>query len=345
MDTFCVLPWYGRETFYNNKPCCIIDPDYDLNTVKKDLINGVQTSACKRCWQIERSGQQSLRQQENIFLDYKLDRDIEKLREDAIAGRARTVSYQVYVGNLCNQACVTCDSEFSSKWAPIELKMGKTPAARIDLAVDSLDIDYARAKKINLLGGETLYDRRTFEILQRLVDHNNTDCFVSLITNGSITLTDQQLELFSRFSDTNICVSIDGIGPVFEYLRWPGRWDRLVSNLEQYRKICKHLSVSYTISAVNAWYYNETVAWFNSQSLPYNHNVVSWPTWAALDRMPVEFKQLLQHQDNFISGYCEITGKENTLDMLRHELVTQDRIKNINIADYLPEVSQILKVV
>ena len=121
---------------------------------------------------------------------------------------------------------------------------------QIDL--DAADINYGSAKRVGLLGGEPLFDPKTFEILQKLIDHNNTSCFISLITNGSIHLNAKQLDLLNQFTDLNICISIDGVGPVFEYMRWPGKWSNLLENILQYKSITKNISVSYTISSLNA---------------------------------------------------------------------------------------------
>lgn len=342
MNTFCVLPWYSQEFYKNITPCCLLPNNYDLDLIKQDLLNGIQTPACNKCWKIEAMGQQSRRQQENIFLDYKLDQDIDLIRQDCKEQKHETLLYQITTSNLCNQACVSCDSQLSTKWAQVEQKMGKVPHP--PQYFDHHNINYSKARKISLLGGEPLFDPRTFEILKKLIDHNNTDCFISLITNGSITLTDQQIELLKQFSDLNICISIDGIGPVFEYMRWPGNWNKLTSNLDQYRSITKNISASYTISSLNAFYYDQTVAWFEQNNLTYNHNIVSQPAWLNLKNMPVKFKQHLVGKKNFISNFCNISGGEISIDAVAYNIKQQDIAKNIKIQNYLPEVWQLINV-
>jgi MoaA/NifB/PqqE/SkfB family radical SAM enzyme len=193
-----------------------------------------------------------------------------------------------------------------------------------------------------LLGGEPLFDPKTFEILQKLIDHNNTSCFISLVTNGSINLNAKQINLLKQFSDLNICISIDGIGPVFEYMRWPAKWSKLLENIEQYKYITKNISVSYTISSLNAMYYNETVKWFQQNDLVHNHNVVSHPNWLSLKNMPIELKQHLKQHNDFITMYCTPTGTEITLETLAQNITKQDRAKNINIRDYMPEMVDII---
>jgi len=341
-DTFCVLPWYSKEIARDRSStcCCLLPVEHHIDDIKNALLSGQQHAACATCWTIESSGVTSRRQQENVFLDYILDQDIERIRQNCIDNTATTLLYQLYVSNLCNQACVTCNGRASSKWADIESKMGMV-AHQAPSAADP-QIDYKNAKRIELLGGEPLFDPKTFAILDRLKSNNNTDCVISFVTNGSVELKDTAIDQLKSFKNLNICVSIDGIGPVFEYMRWPGRWPTLLKNIDQYRSIASNLSVSYTISAVNAFYYNQTVDWFKQNALPYNHNIVEFPLWASLANMPLALKRLLKQQDNFVSNFCNEHGKENKMSILADQLSQQDQAKRISMKDYMPEVADII---
>jgi hypothetical protein len=339
MDTFCVLPWYSLE-LPSNSPCCLLPKNTDIVQVKKDLLNGVKSPACAKCWKIESSGKKSRRQFENEFLDYKLDRDLDKIQEDCKTKIINPLVYQIQTSNLCNQACVTCNSYFSSKWAEIERRIGTVPHPTFKIKLSEVNVDYATARRIEFVGGEPFFDPTTFEILDLLIEHNNTNCFISVVTNGSISLSDHQLTTLSKFTDLNICISIDGIGPVFEYMRWPARWPSLLDNIEKFKKITKNISISYTISSLNVLYYQQTVDWFHSQNLRYNHNIVTAPEWIGLHNAPVKIKELL-HDNSFVSAYAEITGKETDLAKYQHMLEQQDRAKKINIKNYLPEIWKI----
>jgi len=341
MKNFCVLPWYSKETFKNTvTPCCLLEKSHDIESVKRDLLAGIPASACQKCWKLEKEGVKSRRQQENEFLDYKLDRDIEKIKKDCESGNNSTILYQITTSNLCNQACVSCHSEFSTKWAEIEKRQGLEPRKFWQIDINDHGINFARARRISLLGGEPLYDSKTFDILEKLIENNNTDCFVTFVTNGSVDINDRQREILSKFSDLNICVSIDGIDKRFEYMRWPGRWDRLCHNLDVFRGLSKTLSVSYTISSLNALYYQETVDWFQTQRLEFNHNIVSWPEWLALENAPVELKKEFTKID-FFKRYTDDQASGD-LAAYKEKIRSQDRAKKINLTDYMPEVARII---
>lgn len=340
MNTFCVLPWYSAE-LPSNSPCCLLPKNTNIDQLKSDLLAGIKSESCSKCWNIESTGNVSRRQLENQFLDYKLNRDLDKIRNDCQSNKNTVLLYQITTSNLCNQACVSCGSNASTKWAELDRKNNLAVAKHTALEVSKLDIDYARIRRLSLLGGEPLFDPKTFEILQNLIDNNNFDCFITLVTNGSIQLGADQLELLKKFTDLNICISIDGIESAFEYMRWPGNWENLVKNLNHYLDITPNISVSYTISALNALYYDQTIAWFQQHNLRYNHNIVENPRWLSVQHMPVEFKELLKDHD-FFQPWCSVTGNENLLSQLADHIQQQDSVKKISIVDYMPEVADLI---
>jgi organic radical activating enzyme len=345
MDTFCVIPWVSKEinSHQIETHCCLLPREYDIEKIKNQMLEGKKPIECQQCWSIESTGKKSRRQFENEFLNYKLDRDLDKIQQDCAESKHQTLLYQISTSNLCNQACVSCNSTFSTKWAEVEKRMNIIPNPQYQLDLNTANINYSSAKRISLLGGEPLFDPKTFEILQKLIDNDNTDCFISLITNGSINLNFQQINLLKQFSDLNICISIDGIGPVFEYMRWPGKWNTLIANLDQYCSIAKNISASYTISSLNALYYDQTVAWFKQNNLDFNHNVISHPNWLSIKNMPVKFKQQLINKQNFIASFCNISGSEILVDIVSQHVRQQDQAKKIDIQDYMPEFWQLLK--
>jgi MoaA/NifB/PqqE/SkfB family radical SAM enzyme len=340
--TFCVLPWYSEEINGTNKtPCCLLEKNYDIAQIKKDLLSDIRNKACQKCWDIELSGQDSRRVQENRFLDWKLDRDIEKIQHDCINGHAQISMYQVYLSNLCNQACVTCNSGYSTKWVEIEKKMAIVPSLIYDADLFDYEIDFRTVQRINLLGGEPMFDPRSFELLKMLLDHGNDQCFISFVTNGSVRLTKFQKNILEKFKNLNICFSIDGIESRFEYMRWPGRWNKLLENINQYKTITDNFSVSYTISAVNAIYYDETVAWFEQNLLRYNHNIVHHPGWASLDTAPLSVKRHIENH-RFLKDFARVTGSELSNCDFKKILIRQDVAKKIDFKNYLPELSNLL---
>jgi MoaA/NifB/PqqE/SkfB family radical SAM enzyme len=94
-------------------------------------------------------------------------------------------------------------------------------------------IDYAHATTVGFRGGEPFLSDNTWHVLEQLAQANNTACVINFTTNGSIALTAEQRNLLARFDTVGFNFSIDGVGAVFEYVRYPLQW----TDLEQQHQI------------------------------------------------------------------------------------------------------------
>jgi organic radical activating enzyme len=327
------MPFYGAEYQYNNyiSPCCLMTP-HDINAVRKDMLNGVKSNSCSACWKLEEKGLKSDRQSKNESFDFYADVDINKVFDNCKNGQFSPQIIKLYTSNLCNSACVTCGPNLSTHWQsvigmPIQLNTISDTVLN--------NIDFANIKMLSVLGGEPLYDKNIFNILQRLIDQNNTNCFISFVTNGNVKLTDSQINLLAKFKNSDICVSIDGIGPVYEYMRYPLKWEDLKTNIKQFKQIAKYVSVSYTLSNVNILYYDETVSWFKENELIFNHNLVTKPVYFNINALPESAKK----QYPSLSHLFRTHNEQDTMlyKIAVDELAKQDRLKNTSAALSIPK--------
>lgn len=309
-STFCVLPFYGLELQPAGvTPCCLLPNGTDIKQVRQDALAGVQNPACNKCWSLEAENKVSNRTIINRSFDFYANQDIELVEQNCRGDLYDPQIIKLYTSNLCNSTCVTCGPRFSTAWSTLESK----PIYNI-LPDSRIKFDYSKIKIISFVGGEPLFEKKNYEVLNNLIQAGNTNCLVDITTNGSVQLSDEQLDIFKKFKHVNFCLSIDGIGRVFEYLRYPLKWDQLVKNIEIFKSLNINLSVSYTVSKLNVMYQDQTIRWFESMGLPYNFNLVSHPSYFS---------------PSIESAY--------DLKRLKYELLRQDSLKGISVQDYLPE--------
>ena len=334
---FCVLPFFGHE--YTppgfTTPCCLLPKDTNIKQLQTEMLARQRPSACQKCWKLEDQGLISNRQIKNSTFDLYKNRDLNYIEDDCRKGKFNSQIIQLYTSNLCNSTCITCGPQASTAWAT--LKKVKTFEIIDQTMLDSLV--YEDVVILTFVGGEPFYENRNFEILQKLVDVGNTDCYISFVTNGSTDISDKQINILKQFKNLNICLSIDGIGPVFEYLRYPLSWDKLLENIKLYRELGIYLSVSYTISNLNVLYYEETVSWFDSENLVYNCNPINYPDYFAPAVLPQSVKDQYPQLSAFFTG----TSNEELLEKFYAEIAAQDELKKIKLEDYLPKVYNLLK--
>jgi sulfatase maturation enzyme AslB (radical SAM superfamily) len=304
-----------------------------MEQIRKDFIDNRRPAECNKCWVNEDSGRESDRQIKNRAYDFYADRDLRYVKEDCSKGLYSQQIIKLYTSMLCNSTCSTCSSSHSTAWAALEgktIELKKIPTQTLD------QIDFAHVKMLSFVGGEPLYEKLNFDILEQLVNAGNTNCFISMVTNGSTKITPSQYDTLSKFKNLNFCLSIDGVGPVFEYLRYPLKWSTLLDNIQLYKNLGIELSVSYTISNLNVLYYNETVKWFKDNNLQFNHIIVYSPAHFHPTVLPVKLKQ-----DPTLAKFFTQSVDQLLLDQFVAEVHRQDQLKSISIKDYLPKLSSL----
>jgi hypothetical protein len=338
-NAFCVLPFYARE-FPRGTPCCYLADEYDLEQIKQDMLVGQRPGACQKCWNLEDAGIKSNRQLNNETLDFYFDQDLSSVFESCQQGKNKILHYKIATSNTCNSLCITCSSGSSSAWGQLERRNGITPVNNWTLELDSVvnDINFAQAKSFGFLGGEPLLSATNFKILEQLIEHRNTDCFINFQTNGSIELTQRQKDILAHFTNINMSFSIDGVGPVFEYLRYPLKWNAVLENIDYCRSHGMMVSACYTVSNINLLYHEETCAWFDQNKIRYFVNLVYDPPHFRPGALPERIKKQLPNLEQ--RSHTE----QDDLDyaIFRQKIAEQDRWKSIRMQDYLPKLHDLL---
>jgi hypothetical protein len=280
----------------------------------------------------------------NKSIDHYLQKDIQQLIAECGQGKNSVIHYKIDGNNTCNSTCVTCDSNYSSAWAQLERKNGKTPRKTWSISPVKLDstVDYSTAVSMGFRGGEPLLSDNTWHVLEKLLQADNTSCFVNFTTNGSIPLTNQQKNIISKFKNVNFNFSIDGVGSVFEYLRYPLQWQDLERNLQYCRDNNIMISATYTISNLNILYHLQTKSWFENNQIIYSQNPVYFPAHFRPAALPKKIKDQIRQQQNetttdFLLGSHTPEDDEH-YELFKHNIAQQDAWKGIQIKNYLPEL-------
>lgn len=335
--SFCVLPFYGRE-YPQDLSCCLLPIKHDLTKIKTDMLNGTRPEECAKCWNLEDRGIRSDRQLKNETIDFYFDKNIKDLFEDCKEGKYSVSHYKIDTSNTCNATCVTCGSAASSAWSRLLRKNKQSYQRNWQILPNKIDqkIDYKTAKLINFRGGEPLLSKTNFYMLEQLIKVGNTNCFISFQTNGSITPTPDQAIILSHFKNLNFSFSIDGIRSVFEYLRYPLKWADLEKNIAWCQQRNIMVSANYTISNLNVFYHQQTLAWFSENNIVYQISPVYEPSWFRPGALPRSVK------DQIVFNFIEHNEDEKNYVIFREEIAKQDSWKGTCLKNYLPELANLL---
>jgi hypothetical protein len=183
---------------------------------------------------------------------------------------------------ICNGGCLICSPQYSSY---LQSESSKAKEFVIEKAAVSMKqhvdnifstVDASELKLLHVLGGEPFLsdvDKFAFEHIS-----NPSECHLRYTTNGTIFPQQDRLNMWSQFKTVTLNISIDDIGPRFEYLRYPLSWNKVESNIKRLiDETDDHvlLQVNHTVTPFSIYYYDEFIAWrdqvFPKEKLGFTH--------------------------------------------------------------------------
>lgn len=189
-----------------------------LNQLRQENLQGIRSSVCNRCWQAEDNGNKSKRQSSLEFPINKHGLEI----------------FEYNVNWACNLTCIMCSPHFSSSWAK---ELGITNYQhqidrRKNQIVDS--IDFSNLKRIHFNGGEPLINNDHVRVLEKIDDISKTK--ITYNTNGTQLPSNQAIKCWEKSQMVRLFFSIDATDKSFEYIRYPGKWNQIIENINWYIK-------------------------------------------------------------------------------------------------------------
>jgi len=317
-QTYCGLPYYGMTIHADGGLgiCCSQNREFNFGHISEteDLYDAWANEdniqrlryedgkdrkhACGGCLKHKELGVNRwhlLNTQENNL------KKINPYLEIPIDGKIRFLEFTT--SNLCNQACSSCSSFFSTKWIPLEkqaLEMGVPLDEWKDQSSGSFnsfgwkqyrmnDEDVKKILKIlpdlhilYIKGGEPFADQLNFKVLEELV-RVNPQCRVELSSNVS-KIPQKFIDVFKKVKNVSLSCSIDGIDDTYEWIR-STPFNQTVENIKRWHSagIAGHVSVSYNISAYNYYHTTDFLKWFNENLLE-EVNTVGVASWIRSPR-------------------------------------------------------------
>ena len=371
MNFFCHLPW--TAVHINEKtcaPCCMYRPvniseldtidkyleSNELQQVKSQLLNGQAPIQCQQCVISEQNNGHSFRLLHNKFHD-------EKTQEILTTAEYKKppTELQVLTSNTCNLLCLPCTGT-ASYIRGIELeKLGLTKKITIHVRKNPIldEIHKFDFDNITFLGGEPFADKVTFECLENLVKHQKSkNITLDLNTNGTL-ITQKKMDFLSNnFKFVYIKASIDGIGQVNNYLRYPSEWQNLETRVllaQNYSNVS--LLVTTALSNLSLMRYYHIVEWAIKNSIKDLFlSPVEGPKELQLGNLPIDIKNnLLKIYQDLKKKYSgQLTGRIefaidtciNGCQMVNNTdfsksipwLQRHDQLRGTNLLDIFPEL-------
>ena len=350
---FCVLPWTHLAIATNGqpRPCSwqtallkVGDDEYNLEKhdilnhstvepikqLKENMLNGVKSNYCKRCYEQEELTGISKRVVETFSFQKE---DAEKI---AAGEDVPVKELEFRLGNMCNLGCVTC-SPYSSTFFIKEINKTKTD---INLFKENFQQQYHRynATKINwyqnpefwekietylenvnyiyLAGGEPTIIKENWKFLEKVVELGYAKNIKLGVSTNLTNVQPKHIEIYNSFKKTLIYSSIDGYGIVNDYLRYPSKWSAVSKNIETLCIECNNnveFKVIPVINIFTVWtieklcdYIDEIKSKTNANIEFSSHTLLRDPDYMNIKNLPDDAKkEMLEIVNRLAERYAD----------------------------------------
>jgi MoaA/NifB/PqqE/SkfB family radical SAM enzyme len=234
-----------------------------MRNTRLQMLNGEVPLSCKKCFEEEAKGIKSKRNWETEVWNERIDVQeiVDQTQEDGTLP-VNIPYFDLRLGNLCNLKCIMCSPHDSSKWIK-DWKLQYPKYELIDLKQDQgwdPSFDYVWYKKSSFLdsvknqahyikelyfaGGEPLLIPEHYAILQFMIDEGYAkDCILRYNSNAT-DISQRLLDMWEYFKEVKFNFSIDSVDEKNDYIRYPSKWDSIVSNMHLLDNTSDHITVN-----------------------------------------------------------------------------------------------------
>jgi sulfatase maturation enzyme AslB (radical SAM superfamily) len=230
-----------------------------LRKIKEKFDQDIWPYECQRCEETEAENGTSIR--------------LNAIEFDQQQTQSDYLTVGGVLDNVCNSACLTCNEDHSTKIGSLISKQYKI----VDNTNRFWELPQDRIVHLDLNGGEPSYSKNYKQVLANLPKNVQS---VRLNTNCG-TVLNELLALVERGIKVTVTVSLDGIGPVHDLVRWPIKWDKFYKNLMIYKSMPVNLNLWTTVSVLNVDDLPNIIAFAQEHNIDHSYAYLKQP--AELD--------------------------------------------------------------
>tara|TARA_Y100000590_G_scaffold24834_1_gene28255 strand:+ start:15479 stop:16879 length:1401 start_codon:yes stop_codon:yes gene_type:complete len=384
-----------------------------LKEVRKDMLDSKRHSMCIRCNEEDDAKMNSRRRYaiREYYNKYEYDfwnaESSTKPDGTLVIEKSPIIEWDIRLGNLCNLKCRMCDpsesTQWYDEWFDTMFKGFKTDFTEVELVkdknrakvkndiyswydevnfYDQFDTNASGTRKIHFSGGEPTLVENMYDMLQKLIDSGIAK---EMDLDYNINLTNipkRAINLWHEFKSVQIGGSVDGVGKINEYIRYPSKWSKVEENIKWLDANTQpniSLFNTFTWQILNAVEVFDLVKYqiendfvkFNAEvnSVFFSMHFLHSPDYLNVKALPKELKEYVQQEfDKFDNEFFklwetdDISLKERFRDKMQSMLdfmwsedksdhfiefvkrtKIQDKYRNQNFAELYPVISNYIK--
>lgn len=302
-----------------------------VKNARRRMRTGQEVAACQHCYREEAHGYKSHRLVVNEVWKRRCGEEaVRQLIKGTTSDGDLDAPLQyvdLRLGNTCNMQCIMCQPRESSRWLPAAKRLSEMcqdaelkREFALQSAIDASRFEWYRnpefwsnlktflphVKEILLAGGEPFLVKEQAAFVKSCCDLGEARHIrLRYHTNGTV-FPDEMRAYWEQFEMVHFMVSLDGIGDVAHYVRYPSNWREIENNIRRFDSLGQNTTTNFnfTTHALNIYRIPEVWDWADTAGLRNRKffsdiqdyvcpSLVHHPAYQSIRVLPVAYKQAI----------------------------------------------------
>jgi len=286
-----------------------------MKSVRQSFINGEQLPQCQHCWRDEAAGkvsgrlrrnQQYYGQGEILINDPIIAPTLNQTQSDGHTDHPVKGLF-FSVGNLCQLRCIDCSPSYSRSILKDYEKLGwgaNTKNRRFIMEQDLLHNDtqhdqslWERVEEVGAVewirvqGGEPSISKPLLKFLHRYAEKGYAEHTTIFIITNAVNVKQEFINALKPFRQVKFELSVDGVGALDEYVRYPTNWAKKEATIDQLLSEFPGGVIHSTMYSLNIGGLPELIQWAESKPAMHSIQSLTYPDELAVQHLPITYKQ------------------------------------------------------
>lgn len=311
-----------------------------MRKVRRQMLEGEWPTSCLKCHKEENASARSKRIWETEYWSSRIDVNqvVEQTQTDGTS--VNPLRYvDLRMGTKCNLKCIMCSPHDSSAWVDdwhqfmqkaqnpnlVETMQWSDEGRRDGASYtwhrdnpafwEDILAQLPHLKQLYFAGGEPLIIEDHYLLLEECVKRGEAHHIELRYNSNGLVLPEKLFALWEHFQRVRFHFSIDSVGPMNDYIRYPSPWRRVEDNLRRLDQTPDSIEVTIAcaVQALNIFYLPELVQWKLDSGFkkinPWplgagllNYHLVYHPAHLNVKVLPKKFKARVRRK---IEAFCQ----------------------------------------
>lgn len=146
-------------------------------------------------------------------------------------------------------------------------------------------------KRLYITGGEPLLNANVADLLARLTQSGEARRIHLQLSSNCTSIDRRVIDSIKQFHRAELLVSLDAVGPAYEYIRYPARWTSVAANVRKLQAAGLTCWVTPVVHTYNILGLVDLYRYCDDEGLELYLNVLARPQWLAIQHLPPRLRQ------------------------------------------------------